>query len=140
MLKTVQLLLAASLCACAATTPLPDSSGQRVDSIPVSLALDEIITAGVRQHLKDPVSAKFGTMLAGERTLNGRQEIVVCGFVDDKRSAGGSRDGKAFIAKVYPDAGNSFELVAMSGESPNAGLAVAGACRSAGLAIEAKTS
>ncbi|RUV82129.1 hypothetical protein EOA75_30795 [Mesorhizobium sp. M1A.F.Ca.IN.022.07.1.1] len=140
MRKTVQLLLAASLCGCAATTPVPDSNRQRVDSIPISLALEEIITAGVRQHLKGPVSAKFGAMLAGERTLNGRHEIVVCGFVDDKRSAGGSSDGKAFIAKVYPDAGNSFELVAMSGETPNAGLAVAGACRSAGLAIEAKTS
>ncbi|PBB32148.1 hypothetical protein EOA60_13780 [Mesorhizobium sp. M1A.F.Ca.IN.020.06.1.1] len=140
MRKTVQLLLAASLCGCAATTPVPDSNGQRVDSIPISLALEEIITAGVRQHLKDPVSAKFGTMLAGERTLNGRHEIVVCGFVDDKRSAGGSSDGKAFIAKVNPDAGNSFELVAMSGETSNAGLAIAGACRSAGLAIEAKTS
>ncbi|TIS72460.1 MAG: hypothetical protein E5W99_26905, partial [Mesorhizobium sp.] len=64
MRKTVQLLLAASLCGCAATTPVPDSNGQRVDSIPISLALEEIITAGVRQHLKDPVSAKFGTMLA----------------------------------------------------------------------------
>ncbi|WP_245429361.1 hypothetical protein [Mesorhizobium sp. WSM3860] len=119
---------------------MPDSSGQPVDSIPISLALEEIITAGVRQHLKDPVSAKFGTMLAGERTVNGRQEIVVCGFVDDKRASVRSGDGKAFIAKIYPDAGNSFKLVAMGGESPNAGLAVAGACRSAGLAIEAKTS
>ncbi|AZO69794.1 MAG: hypothetical protein E5V92_21525 [Mesorhizobium sp.] len=134
MRKTVLLLLAASLCGCVAATPKPDAGSQRVDPVPISLALEEIITAGVRQHLKDPVSAKFGMMLAGERTLNGRREIVACGHVDASRSSGGS--GEPFIAKIYPDAGNSFEFVAMGDEAPNAGLAVAAACRAAGLAIE----
>jgi len=139
MRKTLHLLLAAPLCGCVATTPPPATSGQRVDPMPISLALEEIITAGVRQHLKDPVSARFGTMLAGERTLNGRQEIVVCGHVDTRRSPGGSGDGQPFMAKIYPDAGNSFELVAIGDETPNAGLIVAGACRTAGLPIEPKT-
>ena len=91
MRKTLQLLLAVSLCGCVATTPRPPTEpggSQRVDPVPVSLALEEIITAGVRPHLSNPLSAKFGTILAGERTLNGRQEIVACGYVNDKRSSG----------------------------------------------------
>ncbi|WP_246506089.1 hypothetical protein [Mesorhizobium silamurunense] len=119
-----------------AAAPRPDAGSQRVDPIPISLALEEIITAGVRQHLKDPVSAKFGTMLAGVRTLNGRREIVACGHVDARRPSGGSGDGEPFIARIYPDAGNSFELVALGDEASNAGLVVVGACRSAGLPIE----
>ncbi|MBZ9863759.1 hypothetical protein LB515_00065 [Mesorhizobium sp. CA15] len=97
-----------------------------VDPIPISLALEEIITAGVRQHLKNPIAARFGTMLAGERTLNGRHEVVACGYVDDKGSPGGS---EPFIGKIYPDAGNSFELVAINDVS------VIGACKAAGLAM-----
>lgn len=141
MRKSVLFLLAASLCGCVAAAPRPDAGGQRVNSIPVapipiSLALEEIITAGVRQHLKDPVSAKFGTMLAGERTLNGRQEIVACGSVDDKNPSNGSGGNEPFLAKVYPDTGNTFELVALGNETLNVG----DACRLAGLPIEPKKS
>jgi hypothetical protein len=39
------------------------------------------------------------------------------------------------MAKVYPDAGSAFELVAMGNGSPNARLAVEGGCRAAGLPI-----
>ncbi len=128
MRKIVQLLSAVSLCGCVATTPPPaePSGRQRVDPLPISLALEEIITVGVRQHLKNPIAAKFGTMLAGERMSNGRREIVVCGSVDDKGSPAGS---EPFIGKVYPDAGNSFELVSINDVS------VGGACDIAGLAI-----
>lgn len=132
MWKTVHLLLAASLCGCVAAKPPAEAGGQRVDPMPVSLALEEIITAGVRQHLKDPLSARFGAMLAGERALNGRQEIVVCGHVADKGSSG---DNKPFMAKVYPDAGNSFELVALGDGSPSKGQQVGDACRAAGLSM-----
>lgn len=135
MRKTVQLLLFTSLSGCVATpprAPQPDAANHRVDPMPISLALEEIITAGVRPHLKNPLAAKFGTMLAGERTLDGRQEIVVCGSVNDKGSSGGN---KIFSAKVYPDAGNSFELVAIDDGLPNARLQVAGACREAGLSV-----
>jgi hypothetical protein len=113
----------------AAPPPVPGGTPtgeQRVDPIPISLALEEIITGGVRQHLKNALAARFGTMLAGERTLNGRNETVVCGYVDDKGSPGGS---EPFIGKIYPDAGNSFELVAINDAS------VSGACRMAGLAL-----
>ncbi|MDX8493779.1 hypothetical protein RFN29_19625 [Mesorhizobium sp. VK22B] len=132
MRKTVQLLLAASLCGCVAA-PQPDAGGQRVDSIPISLALEEIITTGIRQRLHDPAFAKFGAMLAGERALNGHQEIVVCGTV---RNASGAYGGdEPFIAKIFPDAGSSFELVAMGDGSPNGRLVVGAACRTAGLPI-----
>ena len=126
MRKTVQLLLAASLCGCVATTPRPDAGDQRVDPIPISLALEEIVTTGIRQHLRGSCSARFGTMLAGERTLNGRQEIVVCGSVNGKDPSGGSDGDQAFVAKIYPDAGSSFELVAMGDGSRMRGVALAG--------------
>jgi len=111
-----------------ATTPPSTEPGgsQRVEPLPISLALKEIITVGVRQHLKNPIAAKFGPMLAGERTLNGRREIVACGSVDDKGTPGGN---EPFIGKIYPDAGNSFELVAINDVSARA------ACNMAGLAI-----
>ena len=131
MRKTVYLLSAASLCGCVAAPPPAAPVGSpisnpKVDPIPISLALEEIITAGVRQHLKNPLAAKFGTILAGERTLNGRDETVVCGYVDDKGSARGS---EPFIGKIHPDAGNSFELVAIND------ISVGEACRMAGLAM-----
>ncbi|KAA3449652.1 hypothetical protein C7I87_15090 [Mesorhizobium sp. SARCC-RB16n] len=139
MRKMVQLLLAASLCGCVAT-PRPDTRDQRVNPIPISLALEEIITTGVRQRLPDPVSARFGTMLAGERTLDGRQEIVVCGIVSAKTSSGVHGGDKPFIAKVYPEAASSFELVAMGDETEAARLQIGGSCRAAGLPIlEPKT-
>jgi len=131
MRKTVYLLSAALLCGCVATTPRPvePGSNQRVDPIPISLALEEIITAGVRQHLKNPVTARFGTILAGERKLNGRDEIVVCGYVDDKRSPGRSGDDELFTGKIYPDAANSFQLDAIGDAS------IGAACRAEGLAL-----
>ena len=136
MQKTVQLLLFASLCGCATTTPPPPepAASQRADPIAVSLALEETITIGVRQHLKNPVAARFGPILAGERTVNGRKEIVVCGSVD---AAGGSADYEPFLGKIYPDADNSFELAAM-GNTPQGGIA--DACRAAGLPIDTQKS
>ena len=133
MRKTLQLLLVASLYGCVATIPRPDAGDQRVNPIPFSLALEEVVTSGIRQRLPDPASARFGTVLAGERTLGGRQEIVVCGTVSAKTPSGGS--DKAFVAKVYPDAGSSFELVAMSDGTPGARLQVAGLCQAVGLPI-----
>ncbi|BCM19460.1 hypothetical protein MJ8_32350 [Mesorhizobium sp. J8] len=132
MRKAIYLLSAVSLCGCVAAAPAPvepvagPSGNPIVDPVPISLAMEEIITAGVRQHLKNPIAAKFGTMLAGERSLNGRNEVVVCGSVDDKGSPGGN---EPFIGKIYPDAGNSFELVAINDVS------VSGACKAAGLAL-----
>ena len=135
MRKTLQLLLAASLCGCVAAAPRPDPVSQQVNEIPISLALEETITIGVRQHLQDSASAKFGQMRAGERTLNGRREILVCGHVAAKSSSGGHTTDQPFAAKIYPDEESSFELVAMGDQSQNASVVVAGTCRAAGLPI-----
>ncbi|MES0042467.1 hypothetical protein [Mesorhizobium sp. M0091] len=124
-------MLAASLCGCVATAPEPAPVSQQVSEIPISLALEETITIGIRQHLQDPASAKFGTMRAGERTLNGRREILVCGHVAAK--SGGHTTDQPFAAKIYPDEGSSFELIAMGDQSQNA--SVARICRAAGLPI-----
>lgn len=140
MRKTIQLLLVASLSGCVAAAPRLDAGDQRgnpirISPIPISLALEEIITGGIRQHLPDPASAKFGTMLAGERTSGGRQEIVACGTVSNRISSGAYGDDKAFVAKIYPDAGSSFELAAMSDGSADSRLRVQGLCRAAGLPV-----
>jgi len=133
MHKTVQLLLVASLCGCVAAAPRSDAGGgQRVDPIPIPLALEEIITTGIRLRLSDPASARFGKMLAGERTLNGRKEIVVCGFVNGRDPSGSYGGDQAFFAKIYPDSGSSFELVAMGGASETL---VDSSCGAAGLPI-----
>ncbi|RUT95638.1 hypothetical protein EOD23_32155, partial [Mesorhizobium sp. USDA-HM6] len=124
-----------SLCGCVAAAPQPDAGGQRVDPMPISLALEEIITTGIRQRLPDPASAKFGEMQAGERTLNGRKEIVVCGNVNARNASSAHGGDKPFVAKIFPDAGSSFELVAMGDGSPNGRLFVGEACRTAGLPI-----
>ncbi|MBM2715495.1 hypothetical protein JQK88_30685 [Mesorhizobium caraganae] len=139
MRKTVQLLLFASLYGCVATTPpRPEpAASQRADPIAVSLALEETITIGVRQHLKNPVAATFGPILAGERTVNGRKEIVVCGSVDDRNAAGGSADYEPFLGRIYPDADNSFELAVMGNTQQGA---IADACRAAGLPIDTQKS
>ncbi|BAV45114.1 hypothetical protein MLTONO_0211 [Mesorhizobium loti] len=117
-----------------AAAPRPDAGGdQRVDPIPIPLALEEIITTGIRQRLPDPASARFGKMLAGERTLNGRKEIVVCGFVNGKDPSGSYGGDQAFIAKIYPDSGSSFELVAMGASETR--QIVGSTCSAAGLPI-----
>ena len=134
MRKRLQFLLLASLCGCVATASQPDTGGQRANPVPISLALEEIITTGIRQRLQDPASAKFGSMLAGERTLNGRREIVVCGYVNARNPSGAYGGDKPFAAKIYPDSGSAFELVATGAEPPVASL-INGTCRSAGLPI-----
>ncbi|KRB30736.1 hypothetical protein [Mesorhizobium sp. Root172] len=140
MRKTVQLVLTAPLCGCVAAAPRPDAGGgQRVEPIPIPLALEEIITTGIRQRLPDPASAKFGRMLAGERTLNGRKEIVVCGFVNGKDPSGGYGRDQAFIAKIYPDSGSSFELVAM-GDASETRHIVGSTCSAAGLPMSDSSS
>ncbi|MES0005624.1 hypothetical protein NL532_16965 [Mesorhizobium sp. C120A] len=114
-----------------ATAPEPAPVSEQVSEIPISLALEETITIGIRQHLQDPASAKFGTMRAGERTLNGRREVLVCGHVAAK--SGGHTTDQPFAAKIYPDERSRFELIAMGDQSQNA--SVAGTCRAAGLPI-----
>jgi hypothetical protein len=103
--------------------------------MPISLAFEETITIGVRQHLADPASARFGTMRAGERMLNGRREILVCGHVAAKTSPSSHATDQIFAARIYPDDGSTFELVAMGDQSRNASVVVAATCRAAGLPI-----
>ncbi|WP_245235415.1 hypothetical protein [Mesorhizobium erdmanii] len=73
-------------------------------------------------------------MLAGERTLSGRKEVVVCGFVNGKNPSGSYGGDQAFIAKIYPDSGSSFELVAM-GDASETRHIVGSTCSAAGLPI-----
>lgn len=138
MKKTVQLLVVAWLCGCVATTPRPDAGDQRVDPIPFSLALEEVVITGIRQRLPDPASARLGRTLAGERTLDGRKEILVCGLVSGRTASGGSGGDQAFVARIYPDSASGFDLVAMGGASETRRL-VDSTCSAAGLSISLPT-
>jgi len=137
MRKTIQIVLAASLCGCVSAPPELKTDDQSVTPIPVSLALEEIVTTGVRQRLQNPASARFGTMVAGERRSDGHRQIMVCGYVSP---TGAHADGEPFAARIYPDTASSFELVAMGGQSPNSGHIVDTACQAAGLPLPAPNS
>jgi hypothetical protein len=104
---------------------------QRIDLTP------EIRTAienGVRHGMKDPYSAMFGTIIAGQRVWQGQNEIVACGYVNSKNSFGGYVGMQPFEGKLSPTTGQ-FQLVATGDQSPNAALMIGGSCRGAGLPI-----
>jgi len=60
---------------------------------------------------------------------------VVCGNVNARSASGAYGGDEPFVAKIYPDAGSSFELVAMGDGSPNARLVVGSTCHAAGLPV-----
>jgi hypothetical protein len=104
---------------------------QRVELTP---ELTAAIQNGVRRGLKDPNSAMFGTIIAGQRVWQGQNEIVACGYVNSKNSFGGYVGMQPFTGKLFPSTGQ-FQLVATGDESPNAALMIGSSCRGAGLPI-----
>lgn len=91
------------------------------------------VEEGVKSGLKDPLSASFGTMLAGTRIRDGQMETIVCGYVNAKNSFGGFTGHKPFVGHLL--ATGQFRVVAMGDGTGNASLLVGGACRTAGLPI-----
>ena len=73
----------------------------------LSAAQRSIVEAGLRAHLKDPNSAKFGEMRAG---FGPNGAMRVCGWVNAKNSYGGYGGAQIFGAELV---GNKLEDVVM---------------------------
>jgi hypothetical protein len=69
----------------------------------------EYVRAGVIRSLKDPESARFGTMRGGK---NSEGVITVCGYVNARNSYGGYTGEKPFLG-ILADKG--FAVAAMGG-------------------------
>lgn len=88
------------------------------------------IEAGTRQALKDPESARFGT-IAGAQTPDGN--ISVCGLVNAKNSFGGYTGEQPFFGVFYPRAG-FFEFRTMGGSDGDR-LGLRMVCQQSGVLI-----
>jgi hypothetical protein len=63
--------------------------------------MEESVKKGVASSLKDPMSAQFGVMSAGQKSDG---IIIVCGFVNAKNFFGGYAGAQPFIAGYLKEA------------------------------------
>lgn len=81
--------------------------------VPITQQQENIVKQGVINDLRDPESAKFGSMVAGKDDID---RIVVCGYVNARNIFGGysgmklftgifSHDQTKFIADIDDEAG-----------------------------------
>lgn len=87
-----------------------------------------IVQREVRASLKDPNSAKFGTMAAGRETDG---SITVCGLVNAKNSYGGYAGMSGFIGALV-SGGTRFIVAGIDG---SAGPVAIRLCREKGIPI-----
>jgi hypothetical protein len=99
------------------------------------ITLTEKQTAAVRKGviavLKDPESARFGSIIAGQRTSS--PAIVVCGFVNAKNSFGGYTGEQPFTG-ILGDDPPKFAVAMMGGKEEET-YAVREMCSRSGLAF-----
>jgi len=83
-------------------------------STPVPLAPYQIaaIQEGVKAALKDPESARFGNIKAGQRS-NG--DVVVCGWVNAKNGFGGYSGMEPFNGMLADPASDRFAFASAGG-------------------------
>jgi hypothetical protein len=98
-------LAGAALTGCAAQVAAPPAqpAPEPTEQVsPIKLDKTDIaaIQAGVRRALKDPDSARFGQMLAGN---NSKNEISVCLMVNAKNSYGGYTGEKPYLGLLFRD-------------------------------------
>lgn len=87
------------------------------------------IETGTKQVLKDPESARFGT-IAGARTPDGN--ISVCGMVNAKNSFGGYTGEQPFFGVLHPT--GYFEFRTMGGSDGDR-LGLRMVCQKSGVLI-----
>jgi hypothetical protein len=82
------LVLAACTVACSPRYDYQQPTGPAVTFTPAQLtqAQIEAVHAGVRRELRDPESARFGTIVAAQSS---RGPLTVCGWVNAKNGFGG---------------------------------------------------
>lgn len=112
--------------------PVPPATN--IKELVADQPFQQLVRREVAVRLKDPESARFGPMRVPSRNWNGRDELVVCGWVNAKNSYGGYNGQTPYIGKFH-DRTKQFELVVMGDESPNAGMMVLSSCRAAGISI-----
>ena len=69
-----------------------------VEILKLSKSEQSMLKQAVRQNLKDPDSAKFGSYTAFSFIEKGDKQIAVCGYVNAKNSYGGYGGEQAYIA------------------------------------------
>ncbi len=111
MRKLAALILITSVGACAPKITAPDLS--RASIIELSKSQKELVYKGVRESLKDPDSAKFGTMKSG---VDEKNLISVCGYVNSKNSYGGYVGMTRFLGVINPET-NNFGIVDIADSS-----------------------
>jgi hypothetical protein len=92
-LKYLAVTAAISLAGC---TTLPPSLQKAGTPIALSAGQLAAVESGVRQRLKDPASAMFGSTTLAAQSADG--EITACGFVNAKNSFGGYTGSSLYIA------------------------------------------
>lgn len=92
----------------------------------------EAVKNGVRDGLKDPESARFGTFAAARSRTDGA--IMVCGFVNARNSYGGYT-GRGYFIGVIPPGGGGFALNRVSTERDDY-LEAREKCGAVGLALD----
>lgn len=92
------------------------TTAQTLSPANLSAAQRAIVERGVRESLKDPMSAKFGMMRAGRKASG---TLWVCGMVNAKNSFGGYTGPKAFGGAFTTD-GSDFIVAGMDGYTNSA--------------------
>ncbi|MBC2858764.1 hypothetical protein [Stappia sp. 28M-7] len=94
----------------------------------LSAAETTAIHDGVRRVLKDPESARFGTIVAG---ANADGVVTACGWVNAKNSFGGYTGEKPFLG-ILTDGG--FVTAAVGGDSTDVAVTMT-MCSRSGLML-----
>lgn len=132
-------LAALSLGACQTTAQTPPGATvaaqahvetpMHTTAIGLSVAQRTAVEASVRKALKDPESARFGTMRAG-REASGN--IAVCGMVNARNSFGGYTGEKPFIGALTSE--RTFVVVGIGGTA-DATTVTLDTCRKYGIPL-----
>lgn len=122
------LLLGATLTLAACNATVPHIGGT---PIALSLKQTEAVKRDLAKSLKDPESARFGTIHASD-TKDGK---IVCGFVNAKNSFGGYTGEKLFMGNLAEANGSTSFLVAGAGGDENSQVAMQKICRSYDLPV-----
>ena len=129
-MRAIAVVVLAGLCAGCVTQGQGPTTAKTSTPTTLTAADTKAIHEGIRKALKDPDSARYGTMTA---SVNEKGSVTVCGFVNAKNSFGGYTGEKPFVGILSRNLG-LFSIIGMGGgESDD--FAVRHVCRGAGLTV-----
>ena len=109
----------------------PGSSIEAGTKMTLDARQQEAVVVGVTKWLKDPASAKFGTM-AGAR--NSRGTITVCGLVTGRNGAGAYVGMTPYVGVIMGTSASPDFVVVGIGGSARERAEVTSLCRESGVA------